>query len=90
MSAAKQNEKLNDASAESVDSSQHPPSSNRRKRKRRYVKLYCGGCWRVEKHYALNRNLVLVLAYSILTCGLYLAFRRFKCRICGRKRTGIG
>ena len=62
----------------------------KRRRKRQGQKKYCGGCWRVEKHLPLNRNKSQVAILTILTLGIYLLIRRFRCRVCGRTRMAIG
>ena len=62
----------------------------KKRRKRRYKKMYCGGCWRVEKHYAINRDWMTIVLFSLLTFGFYFLFRRYKCRICGRQRIAAG
>ncbi|MEC9092396.1 MAG: hypothetical protein VX438_06805 [Planctomycetota bacterium] len=64
------------------------PTKKRRKPKHR--KLYCRCCWRIERQSALNQDLKSILLFTVVTCGLYLLFRRYQCRICGHPRLGIG
>ena len=62
----------------------------RKRRERKGLERYCNGCWRVEGHYPLNRNIAKVWLLSIGTLGIYLLFRRYKCRICGKVRINYG
>ena len=75
------------ASESETDSSTDEPS---RRRKRGYRKLYCGSCWRDSIHVPLVRNKTMVVLLSVITFGLFLYFRTFKCRVCGHERSSGG
>lgn len=52
--------------------------------------LYCSSCWRDEMHRPRQRQEALVTLFTILTLGLYVFFRTFRCCTCGKMRTRAG